>query len=149
MFDIIDITPLQWNSIGAVLISSGLIGLEREISGKPAGIRTSILVCLGTYAFVALSTIIPGTTTDASRVVGQIITGIGFLGAGVMFNKESMVQGVTSAAVIWILAAIGALIGFEMINAAYTITIITLLVLVGINVLGKIFKVFGRRIKRE
>lgn len=115
------------------------IGFERQIFGKPAGIRTSMLICMGAYCFVALSASLLNETTDASRVVGQIVTGIGFLGAGIMFNNGELVQGVTSAAVIWIIASIGCLIGFKNYGAAIAITSITLFILLGISFLEKKF----------
>tara|TARA_B110000211_G_C14073979_1_gene551181 strand:- start:998 stop:1465 length:468 start_codon:yes stop_codon:yes gene_type:complete len=132
------IVPLNIKSIGVAVLCSLIIGLERQIFGKPAGIRTSILICVGTYCFVSLSTALMGTTTDASRVVGQIVTGIGFFGAGLMFNNGEIVQGVTSASVIWVLAAVGSLIGFEYHGAAFLITGLTVAVLLGVDYLEKL-----------
>lgn len=87
--------------------------------------------------FVALSVELAGdnSSTDHSRVLGQIITGIGFLGAGVMLNRGKKTKGVTTAAVIWVLAGIGAFIGFEKYMAAGVITAITLFVL---SILGRL-----------
>ena len=127
------ILPLNLKSIGVAVLCSFIIGLERQVFDKPAGIRTSILICVGTYCFVSLSTSLMGATTDASRVVGQIVTGIGFFGAGLMFNNGEVVQGVTSASVIWVLAAVGSLIGFEFHGAAFLITGLTVIVLLGVD----------------
>ena len=127
------IIPLNLKSIIVGVTCSLIIGLERQIFGKPAGIRTSILICVGTYCFVSLSTSLVGPTTDTSRVVGQIVTGIGFFGAGLMFNNGEIVQGVTSASVIWVLAAVGSLIGFEFHGAAFLITGLTVAVLLGVD----------------
>jgi|TARA_B100000795_G_scaffold105368_2_gene77746 putative Mg2+ transporter-C (MgtC) family protein len=132
------IVPLNIKSIGVAVLCSFVIGLERQIFGKPAGIRTSILICVGTYCFVGLSTSLIGTSTDTSRVVGQIVTGIGFLGAGLMFNNGALVQGVTSASIIWILAAVGSLVGFEFHGAAFLITGLTIIVLLGVTFLERL-----------
>jgi len=132
------IVPLNIKSIGVAVLCSFVIGLERQIFGKPAGIRTSILICVGTYSFVSLSTALIGVSTDTSRVVGQIVTGIGFLGAGLMFNNGELVQGVTSASIIWVLAAVGSLIGFKFHGAAYLITGLTVTVLLGVNFLERV-----------
>jgi putative Mg2+ transporter-C (MgtC) family protein len=132
------IVPLNIKSIGVAVLCSFVIGLERQIFGKPAGIRTSILICVGTYCFVGLSTSLIGTSTDTSRVVGQIVTGIGFLGAGLMFNNGALVQGVTSASIIWVLAAVGSLVGFEFHGAAFLITGLTIIVLLGVTFLERL-----------
>ena len=95
-----DISPFDWHSVGASLFCGLIIGLERQIRGKPVGIRTSSLIALGTYLFLAASFNLPGAVLDQSRVVGQLIAGIGFLGAGVMLAKDGAVVGVTSAATI-------------------------------------------------
>lgn len=132
-----DISPLSIIGLLTAFFCGGVIGLERRISGKAAGIRTSILICLGSYIFVALSTELhrDNNSTDHSRVLGQIITGIGFLGAGVMLNRGKKTKGVTTAAVIWVLAGIGAFIGFEKYIPAILITVIILFVL---SVLGRL-----------
>ncbi|OGG96555.1 MAG: hypothetical protein A2508_02130 [Candidatus Lambdaproteobacteria bacterium RIFOXYD12_FULL_49_8] len=126
--------PLHWASMGAVFLSGGMIGLERQLSGKPVGIRTSILICLGTYAFIALGRTLPYEgIIDHSRILGQVITGIGFLGAGVMFSRDGTVVGVTSAATIWLLAAIGAFIGMDHARTGLLLGVIGSAVLVGVD----------------
>ena len=134
---LLDISPLSIAGLSSAFLCGGLIGLERRMSGKAAGIRTSILICLGSYIFVVLSVELAGdnTSTDHSRVLGQIITGIGFLGAGVMLNRGKKTKGVTTAAVIWVLAGIGAFIGFGRYIPAIVITLIILFVL---SVLGRL-----------
>ena len=123
-------SPLTFMGLLVSFCCGGAVGLERRISGKAAGIRTSILICLGSYAFVALSTALSqNESTDDTRVLGQVITGIGFLGAGVMLNRGKKVKGVTTAAVIWVLAGIGAYVGFGKYSAATAITIVTVFVL--------------------
>lgn len=133
------IAPLNITSLFVAMLCGFSIGLERQMFGKPAGIRTSMLICLGAYCFVALSASLITDATDSSRVVGQIVTGIGFLGAGIMFNNGELVQGVTSAAVIWIIAAIGSLIGFDNHGAAIALTVLTLFILLGISFLESKF----------
>ena len=101
------IAPYDWHAVGAAILCGTIIGIERQIRGKPVGIRTSSLIVLGTYLFLATSGLLTGNALDPSRVVGQVITGVGFLGAGVMLSKDGSVIGVTSAAAIWVLAAMG------------------------------------------
>ncbi|VUD69194.1 hypothetical protein TDB9533_04560 [Thalassocella blandensis] len=103
---IFSISPLSWAGIGTSVICGSVVGLERQLRGKPVGIRTAALIVLGTHLFIACAGLLPHA--DLSRIVGQVITGVGFLGAGVMLAKDGVVVGVTSAATIWALAAIGA-----------------------------------------
>ncbi len=88
----------------------GLIGLERELRGYPAGIRTLALVALGSALFTDISRLLGGD----DRVAAQIVTGIGFIGAGVIFREGLSVRGITSAATIWAASAIGMAIGVEL-----------------------------------
>jgi putative Mg2+ transporter-C (MgtC) family protein len=119
--------------VGVSLFCGCLVGLEREWRGKPTGMRTCVLVCLGTALFVRLGAVMAemsGSKGDASRVLGQVVTGIGFLGAGVMFSHGDLVHGVTTATVVWILAATGALIGAGKLAEAVAVSVVTVLVLV-------------------
>jgi putative Mg2+ transporter-C (MgtC) family protein len=124
-----------WVRVGVASLCGAIIGIERQLRGKPAGIRTSILICLGTMAFVRLGSLVTGETGDSTRVLGQVVTGVGFIGAGVMLAREGLVRGVTSAAVIWTLAAIGALIGFTHYGAALALALLVLAVLSGVQLL--------------
>jgi putative Mg2+ transporter-C (MgtC) family protein len=133
-----------WIRIGSAFFCGGIIGLERQVRGKPAGIRTSVLICLGTCIFVALSASFRGMEADPTRVLGQVVTGIGFLGAGVIPTREGAVLGVTSAATIWMLAAIGATIGFGYIQAALALAIVTVGILVGVEMLEASFVTLRR-----
>ncbi len=130
---LISIYPLSWFNILACMISGGIIGWERQIQGKPVGIRTAILVCLGTYVFVTIGALVTDETSDPSRVLGQVVTGIGFLGAGVMMSKEGTVVGVTSAAAIWIIAAIGVLIGCNLPLVGIKLSLLSIFILVGVD----------------
>ncbi len=131
------LTSQFWMSIGVAVLCGGIIGLERQIRGKPAGIRTNILICLGTTIFVKLSTLFGGQNVDPTRVLGQVVTGIGFLGAGVIIARGGHVKGVTSAAVIWTLAGIGAMIGFGQFAPALALAVVTVCILTGIELLEK------------
>ena len=128
-----DISTLDfWLGIGVAILCGGVVGFERQLKGKPAGIRTSILICLGTGLFISLGKAYMGDTSDATRVLGQVVTGIGFLGAGVIISREGLVVGVTSAAVIWVLAVIGAMIGFEEYAEAIIVALVTVTILTGV-----------------
>lgn len=122
-----------WIKIFVSILCGGIIGIERQLRGKPAGIRTSILICLGTQVFVSHGTSL--ANGDQYRVLAQIVTGIGFLGAGLMISQEGTVRGVTSAAVIWILAAIGSTIGLGHFREAIVFVLITVGVLSGVEYL--------------
>ena len=124
-----------WYGVGVAIVCGALVGLERQIRGKPAGIRTSILICMGTQLFVQIGSFVGSGSSDPSRVLGQIVTGIGFLGAGVILTRGGIVEGVTSASVIWILAATGALIGIRHYSAALTIAVLTVAILSGVEIL--------------
>ena len=126
-----------WIKIVLSLLCGGIIGLERQIKGKPSGIRTSIFICLGTNIFISIGLANTGANVDVTRVLGQVVTGIGFLGAGVIIAREGLVVGITSAAVIWVLAGVGSMIGFGYFVQAIVISLTTLLILVGIGFIEK------------
>lgn len=127
--------PDFWFRVGTAILCGAAIGIERQLRGKAAGVRTCILVCLGTEIFIALGDSFPVEVADPGRVLGQVITGIGFLGAGVILARDGHVLGVTSAAVIWILAGLGALIGLGHLAAAMVLTLVSLVVLIGVEAL--------------
>jgi putative Mg2+ transporter-C (MgtC) family protein len=134
-----------WARVGMALVCGGLVGLERQLRGKPAGMRTSSLICLGTTMFVYLSLGISGAGGgDATRVLGQVVTGVGFLGAGVIMTRNGLVTGVTSAAVVWVLAAVGASIGAGRYAAAFAVSVVTVVVLVGVEALEHVFSSLRR-----
>jgi putative Mg2+ transporter-C (MgtC) family protein len=132
--------PVFWMRLGTAILCGAIIGLERQLRGKAAGIRTSILICLGTSIFVALGASFSGDRVDPTRVLGQVVTGIGFLGGGVILAREGVVLGVTSAAVIWVLAALGALIGLGHLTAAIVLTLVTVGLLIGVELLESVFR---------
>lgn len=93
------------------ILSGVFLGDERQRHEKPAGLRTLVLVCLGSTIFTMTGLAFTSATGDSGRVAAQIVTGIGFLGAGVILHGRRLVSGVTTAAVIWMAAAIGMTIG--------------------------------------
>jgi len=131
-----------WYTIGMSILCGTIIGCEREYRGKPMGVRTSILICLSCAVFVHLGLTNSNPAGDPARVLGQIVTGVGFLGAGVILAKDGRVTGVTTAAVIWLLAAIGSSVGFGQLWGALTLSIIAVCVLVGIEHIDKQLKKF-------
>ena len=137
----ISIEPLTWTGIGVATLAGAIVGLERQVKGKPVGMRTSAVICLGTYVFVRLggAQVVSGGVADPTRVLGQIVTGVGFLGAGVMMTKDKTVYGVTSAASIWLLAAIGAAVGFQRYETALVISAVVVTILIGINIFERSF----------
>lgn len=124
-----------WLTVGTATLCGAIVGLERQLRGKPVGVRTSCLICLGTAIFVKLGSTVATASTDPTRVLGQIVTGVGFLGAGVMLARQGVVTGVTTASVIWILAAIGALVGFARHADAVVLALVTVFALSGVEFL--------------
>lgn len=99
--------------LGAACALAYLIGWDRESHRHPAGLRTHLLVALGACAFTVAGSLLGGTTFDRARIAAQVVTGIGFLGAGVIWKspEERFVHGLTTAASLWLVAAIGVLAG--------------------------------------
>ncbi len=122
-----------WAKILTLVLCAGLIGFERQMSNKPSGIRTSILIALGSMLFVQYSVLAVETSglpsADPTRVMGQVVTGIGFLGAGSIMNKEGLVKGLTTAATIWVEAAIGSIIAFGYLLDAVLFSVFTVVTL--------------------
>ena len=115
-----------------LLLAAGLggaIGFEREIRQKPAGLRTNILIAVGSALFTALSIQIARAGGTPDRISSQIVTGIGFLGAGAILRSEHHVQGMTTAATIWVNSAVGMAAGAGEFLMATVTTAITLIVL--------------------
>lgn len=123
----------------AALAAGGVIGLERSFHGRPAGFRTHALVCLASSLLMLVTVyqarwLLPGSPietirTDPTRMAQGIMTGIGFLGAGVIFKEGLSVRGLTTAASIWITAAIGILMGIGFYMPAILATVLTLTIL--------------------
>ena len=121
-----------------------IIGYDREIKQKVAGIRTNILICVGCTILTSLSFYLSkdNPNIDPTRIVGQIITGIGFLGAGVIMKHDDKIIGVTPAAFIWIVSAIGILIG------STESFILPILLTLGLLLISRIFEKFENYLKK-
>ncbi|MDB5247006.1 MAG: MgtC/SapB transporter [Segetibacter sp.] len=113
-------------SIAMSILCGSIIGFEREYNNKSAGFRTVILICLGSTIFTIVSK--HGSGSD-DRIAANIITGIGFIGAGVIFKDKLSVLGLTTAAVIWTTAGIGMLTGIGYHALSFSLTIFTIIVL--------------------
>lgn len=120
--------------VGAIVLG-GAIGLERELHDKPAGFRTIVLICLGACVFSIISQIVGGPDYDTTRIAAQIVTGIGFLGAGAIMRDRVSVFGLTTAATIWAVAAIGMAAGFGEFALATIGTVAILIALFAFNVI--------------
>lgn len=128
--------PLPFDLLGRLALAvllGGIVGVERELSGKPAGLRTNILICLGSALLMDLSITIgvtdgEGRIGDPARIAAQVVTGVGFLGAGTIMQARGEVVGLTTAATIWVVAAIGLAVGAghraEAIAAALLVTLV-------------------------
>jgi putative Mg2+ transporter-C (MgtC) family protein len=125
-----------------LLLAAGLgaaIGVEREIRQKPAGLRTNVLIGLGSALFTTISLQIGTVSGTSDRIAAQIVTGIGFLGAGAIMRSGLSVHGMTTAATIWVNAAIGMAAGAGEYAMATLATAITMLVLVALPPLEAFF----------
>lgn len=120
------------------LIAGLILGFEREMKDKSAGLKTITIICLGSTLFSILSYKLAGTG-DPTRIASYIVSGIGFLGAGVIFKEGFSVYGLTTAGIIWIAAAIGMSIGFGEIYIAFTFLISALIVIYIAKILTKRF----------
>ena len=129
-----DASPLWIDPVLALVavLCGLLIGGERQRREKPAGLRTLLLVCLGSAVFTMVSFAFITTTGDSGRVAAQIVTGIGFLGAGVILHGRRMVSGVTTAAIIWVAASIGMVVGTGYAFAGLGLSILVNRLMVGI-----------------
>ncbi len=116
----------EWRQLGSVMVPflvrcgfaalcGAMIGLERELKHKPAGLRTNILICVGASMYMAIGVLLMReggiSNTDPTRIAAQVVTGIGFLGAGCIIQQGARITGLTSAATIWVVAAIGLIAG--------------------------------------
>jgi putative Mg2+ transporter-C (MgtC) family protein len=119
----------ELTKMGISILLGGLLGLEREYQNKPAGFRTLALICIGATAFTILSIRLSGDGIAHDRIAANIITGIGFIGAGVIFKSGVNVYGLTTAATIWVTAGIGMAVGAGDYLLACVITGVTLLIL--------------------
>lgn len=126
--------------LGLAVLLGGLVGIERETHKRPAGFRTHILVCVGSALIMMVSAY--GFTglgdNEPSRIAAQVVTGIGFLGAGTIIQQRGSIRGLTTAASIWVVAAIGLATGIGFYPGA---VVTTLLAIVSLLVLGRVDRV--------
>ncbi len=136
---------MDWTSdISTILLAiccGAVLGLERQLKHKPAGLRTNILICLGAAVFTIISERMAGDKDSVTRIAAQIVTGVGFLGAGAVIQDRGGIHGLTTAATIWLVASIGMACGAKLYQLAVVSTLIAIIVLAG---LGQLEKRFGR-----
>lgn len=131
----------------------GAIGLERELSQKSAGLRTNVLVCVGATLFMIVSRHIGSGApfTDPARLVAQVVTAIGFIGAGVILQSRGSIRGLTTAATILLVGAVGVTIGEGMFSVAAMTTVLIIVVLVVLRRVERAFisrrRLFHYRLK--
>src|SRR5271167_2541096 len=141
MSSIHDVIELLRNELGVVLSSTlarlllaailgGIIGLERQLRHKPAGLRTNMFICFGAAMFTVLSRQLSGSDTDYTRIASQIIPGIGFIGAGSILHAKAAVTGLTTAATLFVVASVGMAAGGGLYLTAFFATILILISLV-------------------
>lgn len=135
--DLYKVAPLPL--CGLILVSCAvfcgtLIGLEREHRAKPAGVKTVSLICIGSTIFTIASILIAGDSgADRGRIAAQVVTGIGFLGAGAIIRDHKTIIGLTTGATIWVASAIGVLIGAGYAAGGIAMTIVVLAVLLALR----------------
>lgn len=123
-----DLTDFSFR-IGLAVIAGLFIGLERELRGKDAGLKTNALVALGSCVFVLISLGFRGEDfVDTTRVIGQVVAGIGFIGAGAILRQGGKIEGLTSAATIWCSAAAGCLAAMGMFRELVIISFLVLFI---------------------
>ena len=119
-------------NVGAALLMGVTLGLERQFRGHPAGLRTNALVCIGAAMFVSLSHLL-GDTDSPTRIASYIVSGIGFLGGGVIIREGFNVRGMNTAATLWCCAAVGTLCGSGFAGHALIGTLAVLAVHIGLR----------------
>lgn len=130
-------TLLTWEVLIGLLLSLGfgaIVGFEREQARRPAGLRTHMLVCLGTCLFTIVSY---SFASDPARIAAGVVAGIGFIGAGTIWSEKDKVKGITTAASLWVTAAIGLSTGIGDYPLAGLVTLLTVVVLASERILTK------------
>jgi putative Mg2+ transporter-C (MgtC) family protein len=131
---------LRLDLLGHLLLASvigGAIGWEREHAHKPAGLRTHVLICVGAALLTDLSVRVAAQTpgADPARIAAQIVTGVGFLGAGTIMQARGSVMGLTTAATMWVVAALGMAVGFGAVMEAVGTAFLVLVALIPLRTL--------------
>jgi putative Mg2+ transporter-C (MgtC) family protein len=128
--------------VSVAFIIGAIIGLEREFRSKPAGFRTMIIICVGSCLYTILSK--ESNATSPDRIASNIVTGIGFIGAGVIFKEGISVNGLTTAALIWVTAALGMAVGYHNYPLAIVVTSMVVIVLFVLEPVQKFINRFHR-----
>jgi len=141
VFESLETLAAQVGPLLAVLlvafVCGAALGLERELRKKPAGLKTIVLICVGSAVYAALARLMledAGIRTDPTRVAGQVITGVGFIGGGAILQAGGTIMGLTSAAVIWTAAGIGLFVGsgYPLLALVITFTVVGMLIVLRI-----------------
>ena len=145
---------IEWNLILRIFVAGilgGLIGFEREIRAKEAGVRTHFIVALGSALFMIISQFAFTGQFDHARVAAQVVSGIGFIGAGVIIFQKNVVRGITTAAGLWVAAAIGLACGSGMFAIAIAATLMTIICLETMHFVTRKIgeKIFSVSVKEE
>jgi putative Mg2+ transporter-C (MgtC) family protein len=145
---------MEWHSdiapILLAIVCGFVIGLERELKHKPAGLRTNVLICLGAALFTLISAkMAAGQGDSLTRIAAQIVTGVGFLGAGAVIQDRGGVHGLTTAATIWLVASIGMACGAKLYALAIIATAVAIVVLLGRAEVDKRIKAGSKNHKKE
>ena len=143
------ITQIEIDIITKLVLAAflgGVVGFQRELHGNPAGTRTQSLICMG----AALFTLLPAALldTDLLRLAGGVVTGVGFLAAGIIFRSQNSTHGLTTAAEVWVIAAVGIAIGIGRYYAAIVATIIILIILGPLKAVENIEKKHGKTVRK-
>jgi putative Mg2+ transporter-C (MgtC) family protein len=135
---------MNWSTdLSAILLAvvcGAAIGLEREWKHKPAGLRTNVLICLGAALFTIISSKMAADKDSITRIAAQIVTGVGFLGAGAVIQDRGGIHGLTTAATIWLVASIGMACGAGFYLLAIITTVLAIVVLLGLTRVEKPFR---------
>ena len=141
---------MVWSDILGIILAvvfGAAIGIERELRGKAAGLRTNVLICLGAAIFTLLSRYMAAGSSDSlTRIAAGVVTGVGFLGAGAIIQDRGGIYGMTTAATIWLVASIGMACGAGLYLLAALGTLIAMIILIG---LGELEGPLGRYWKKH
>jgi putative Mg2+ transporter-C (MgtC) family protein len=136
----------DWTVLVRILVAAalgGTVGIERELRDQPAGFRTHMMVSLGACLFTLIGVFAFGrgenSGTDFTRIASQVVVGIGFLGGGTILRHGSTVRGLTTAASLWVTAAVGVAVGMGFYFAATTVAVLTVVALAGLKPIEKRF----------
>jgi len=139
--DIHQVTAPHWAGVFSTMAAvacGGLIGLERQRAQKPAGFRTLILICLGSAIFAQASILMSDIYSDRTRIAAQVVSGIGFLGAGAIIRERGLVIGVTTGAGVWATSAVGLVLGSGYVAAGFFFTFLIVCTLAAESLIDRI-----------